>query len=297
MFDRAHFVPERLTPVVLGAVFHGEFAVNMATVDHYSNHSAKASSPPEIDRDMQRALYELTPAEDSYHWPNKALNVEWSRAFLLGYLHHHLLVDIVKYGVRHTFGDCPCDFFSEIPDNQKSASFAVNAPWWSIHDGQDAGTYLVIDLAVAQGWPNLKFSPFGCVPKAGADPLLEARLIHDLSYPKGKSPNSSSDRDKLPSILYIRVQVIARRIEVLRKRYPHQRVKMLKGDVKRAFRQIMLAAEISRWFCGKIPADKAAVVDIALPFGVTQTDAKTRSLRAQWRAPVEHLRGRLEIEK
>ncbi|GMF44438.1 unnamed protein product [Phytophthora fragariaefolia] len=30
---------------------------------------------------------------------------------------------------------------------------------------------------------------------------------------------------------------------------------------------------------------------------VTQTDAKTRSLRAQWRAPVEHLRVRLEVEK
>ncbi|EGZ22135.1 hypothetical protein PHYSODRAFT_329991 [Phytophthora sojae] len=103
----------------------------------------------------------------------------------------------------------------------------------------------------------------------GLDPQFEARLIHDLSHPKGRSTNAASDRSQLPTILYVHVRAIARRIEYLRKRYPNRRIMMVKGDVKSAFRQIMLAAEIVRWFCGKIPEDNAAVIDTALPFGWT----------------------------
>ncbi|EGZ18596.1 hypothetical protein PHYSODRAFT_332346 [Phytophthora sojae] len=76
--------------------------------------------------------------------------------------------------------------------------------------------------------------------------MLGPRLIHDLSHPKRRSTNAASDRSQLPTILYVHVRAIARRIEYLRKRYPNRRIMMLKGDVKSAFRQIMLAAEIDR---------------------------------------------------
>ncbi|EGZ08126.1 hypothetical protein PHYSODRAFT_526122, partial [Phytophthora sojae] len=241
-------------------------------------------SPAEIDRELQRAVSELTrrehlslvqlvriwrneTAEDSR--PHKALNVEWSAVLSRGYRHREVLLDTVRHGVRHRFRKCLDDFFSEVPENHKSARDAVNALRRSIRDGQDAGTYLVVDTDVSQRWPTVKFSPFGCVPKAGLDPRFEARLIHDLSHPKGRSTNAASDRSQLPTILYVHVRAIARRIEYLRKRYPNRRIMMLKGDVKSAFRQIMLAAEIVRGFGGKIPEDIAAVIDTALPFGWT----------------------------
>ncbi|KAG3213848.1 hypothetical protein PC129_g15231 [Phytophthora cactorum] len=113
-----------------------------------------------------------------------------------------------------------------------------NALLRSIREGQDSGTYLVLDADVADAWPELCISPFGCVPKADADSRFAARLIHDLSFPRGSFVNDASDPDDLPPLTYEHVGELALRIESTKSNKPRVRVKLKRGDVKIAFRHI-----------------------------------------------------------
>lgn len=67
-------------------------------------------------------------------------------------------------GVRHIFRQQPPNRRRSVK-NHKSALTPSNALRRSIREGQEAGTYLVLDRDVAQ-----RYSPFGCVPKADTDP-------------------------------------------------------------------------------------------------------------------------------
>ncbi|KAG3065002.1 hypothetical protein PC121_g11502 [Phytophthora cactorum] len=130
-----------------------------------------------------------------------------------------------------------------------------NALLRSIREGQDSGTYLVLDADVADAWPELCISPFGCVPKADADSRFAARLIHDLSFPRGSFVNDASDPDDLPPLTYEHVGELALRIESTKSNKPRVRVKLKRGDVKIAFRHIHghpRAGAQSRYWRGRI---------------------------------------------
>ncbi|KAE8896858.1 hypothetical protein PF003_g19369 [Phytophthora fragariae] len=140
-----------------------------------------------------------------------------------------------------------------------------------IREGQEAGTYLVLDRDVAQRWRELHYSPFGSVPKADTDPAHEARVIHDLSFPAGESVNDLSDPDKLPPLVYESIGAIARRIETLKQRSPATSVKLMRGDVKWAFKHVHGYSSVCVKFAGVLPEENAVAIDLALPFGWTRS--------------------------
>ncbi|KAJ0390223.1 hypothetical protein ATCC90586_010511 [Pythium insidiosum] len=148
------------------------------------------------------------------------------------------LLAAARHGVRHPFKPPPTSTSTTRHKNHESAHAMHNALVRSVRDGQLAGTYLVLDAEVAARFPQLRFSPFGCVAKRGADPDVAARLIHDLSFPRGASTNDWSDHEALPDLVFRTVDAIARRIVNLRSLHPHVQIKLMKGDVKSAFRNI-----------------------------------------------------------
>ncbi|KAG2766415.1 hypothetical protein PC129_g9953 [Phytophthora cactorum] len=178
---------------------------------------------------------------------------------------------LIVYGVAHNFSSPrPPDQFPA--PNHKSANKYGLALARSIAKGQADGTYLVLELPVAIRWKKLRFSPVGCVPKKGIDPAIESRLIHDLSHPGDSSTNACSTKIYLPALVYESVCRLACRIESLAKPNPRHRVKLLKGDVKGAFRLIPVASDLAVHFSGSYE-NNLAVIDLALPFGWTGSPA------------------------
>ncbi|TMW66593.1 hypothetical protein Poli38472_014569 [Pythium oligandrum] len=157
--------------------------------------------------------------------------------------------------------------------NHKSAGAMHNALVRSIREGQDTGTYLVLDFDAVSHWRGITPSPFGCVPKADADPSLEARVIHDLSFPRGASTNDASVQSDLPPLTYEHVRAIARRILCLKARDPRVEVLMMRGDVKSAFRHLFGHPSVIRRFAGVLQELRVLVLDLALPFGWTGSPA------------------------
>ncbi|OWZ11730.1 hypothetical protein PHMEG_00015208 [Phytophthora megakarya] len=125
--------------------------------------------------------------------PNRALNAGWTSVLLRDFQFHDLVVNIISSGVQHVFtihiGS------SNVPKNHNSARPVLNALRCSVRQGQYDGTYLVVDLDVARQWNILRFSPFGCVPKKAVDPRVEARRIHNLSFPTTSATNAMPNKD------------------------------------------------------------------------------------------------------
>ncbi|ETM44239.1 hypothetical protein L914_10506 [Phytophthora nicotianae] len=105
------------------------------------------------------------------------------------------------------------------------------------------------------------------------DPSVEVRLIqwswiiHDLSFPICDSSNDASDKVSFPNAHYTNVAVIARRIDECWELQPGVRVCIMKGDVKGAFRHLMLLSRSVRWMGGYIPDCHALVIDMSARFG------------------------------
>ncbi|KAE8970095.1 hypothetical protein PR001_g27307, partial [Phytophthora rubi] len=114
---------------------------------------------------------------------------------------------------------------------------------------------------------DVQCSPFGAVEKKGVDPQQEVRPIHDLSFPESTSTNDFFDATCAPDSNYISVAALARRIEWLATTNPSVGIRILKGDVKSAFRHLMLHAEHVRWMGATLPAEDALVIDLAATFG------------------------------
>ncbi|EGZ19607.1 hypothetical protein PHYSODRAFT_489443, partial [Phytophthora sojae] len=129
----------------------------------------------------------------------------------------------------------------------------LNSALRSIRKGQDTGRFLVVDTDILDWWDTVQCSPFGAVEKSDADPLIEVRLIHDLSFPKGASTNDLLDKSCLPEVEYTYVTVLAARIEFLAHAHPCCTIKLLKGDVKGAYRHLMTHALHVHRMAGLIP--------------------------------------------
>ncbi|OWY91988.1 hypothetical protein PHMEG_00039185, partial [Phytophthora megakarya] len=210
-----------------------------------------------------------TPASPT---PNKALNSKCFEWLLHGYDHLDQLISTATHGwVQHEFRVAGIPYNRPVP-NHKSASVMRNALIRSIRKGQRDGTYLVVSKAVAEYW-KLHYSPFGCVEKADADPDIEARVIHDLSSPAGSSTNAWSDQDDIPKLVYELVDVIARRIIELKIANPSLLIKLMKGDVNSAYKNLHVHEAVSAYFAGTIHDEDVVVIDLALPFGWTSSAA------------------------
>ncbi|OWY90400.1 hypothetical protein PHMEG_00041484 [Phytophthora megakarya] len=123
-------------------------------------------------------------------------------------------------------------------------------------------------------WPEPHIRPFGCGPKACVDPALDARVIHDLSFPIGASTNDMSDQTMIPDLSYTHVDAIARHILAIRRDQPGKTICLMKGDVKTAFRLVPVHHDTSTRFAGHIPELDLVVIDLCLPFGWTGSPAQ-----------------------
>ncbi|OWZ04331.1 hypothetical protein PHMEG_00023782 [Phytophthora megakarya] len=216
---------------------------------------------------IEEAVHLLRDESSQDTRPNKALNPQCLGHLLEGYPHLSVLQEIALHGIK------PNWFKSSQPRQSKSAinhrSFVrhLSAALKSIRDGQVQGKFLVVDADLLERWSSVHCSPFGAVEKSDVDPDTEVRVIHDLSFPAGFSTNDNLDKDCLPDINYEYVIVLAIRIEFLVKKFPNCIIRILKGDVKGAFRHLMTHAQHVRWMAGLIRERNALVIDLAAPFG------------------------------
>ncbi|OWZ21981.1 hypothetical protein PHMEG_0003378 [Phytophthora megakarya] len=106
--------------------------------------------------------------------PNKAFSPDHFVWLLHGMNYSHMCYrQSIRVGVQHPFRkdhDLPRRRF--VKRNHKSAT--------------------VMEIALLGSVENIQISPFECVPGAGVDRQMEARVIHDLSYPHGASINDQS---------------------------------------------------------------------------------------------------------
>lgn len=268
-------------------------ALDAALITRPNRSSTITPSPPantvfRLDHELQRSISQLVAARRlslpdvirlvrnetaSDTRPNKALKSTWIDVLLAHYPLRELMCRIVRYGVMHPFNALAGDGSSIPPPNHKSAAGAINALRRSVHEGQSKGTYLVVDSNIAETWDDLHYSPFGCVVKKNCDIQTEARVIHDLSFPTGLSTNAASSPHDIPPLTYCPIHTLASRIEEIFSMNPHASIKMKKGDVKSAFRNVPVNADIAKWFVGRVPEDNATVIDLSLPFGWTGSPA------------------------
>ncbi|ETP33162.1 hypothetical protein F442_18261 [Phytophthora nicotianae P10297] len=205
--------------------------------------------------------------------PQKGLVIGSFAWLLHGYEYVDQVIDSASRGVEHSFKPESETLRQREPvRNHKSVSLYKNALLRSIRDDQSKGTYLVVSRAAASRW-KLHYSPFGCVEKVDADPAIEARSVHDLSYPLGESTNSWSDQESIPELVYQLVDVNARRIIRLRAANSQTAIKLMKGDVNSAFRILHVHETVSLFFAGSIPEQDIVVIDLAVPFGWTGSPA------------------------
>ncbi|OWY92049.1 hypothetical protein PHMEG_00039102, partial [Phytophthora megakarya] len=208
-------------------------------------------------------LVELTRRD---YRPNKALCPRRLARLLQGYVHCDLVCSVASEGITPSW-NASIRKPSAYPKNHQSANRHLNALVGSVRSGQDGGQYLVLTEEALQYLPRVHFSPLGAVAKKDRDPRDEVRLIHDLSYPPGFSVNDASIKACFPPVEYRHVAAIARRIEVLSREKPGRAVYIMKGDVKAAFRHLMLSSAHVYHMGARIPQLQEVILDMSAPFG------------------------------
>ncbi|OWY98707.1 hypothetical protein PHMEG_00030465 [Phytophthora megakarya] len=104
-----------------------------------------------------------------------------------------------------------------------------------LRKGQDDNRYLILDLDLLPQLEGVTCSPFGAVPKGEEDLSIDARVIHDLSYPKGTSVNEQVQDEPTIIVTYDGAAVLARRILDVEHELPGS-ARMATGDVTGVFR-------------------------------------------------------------
>ncbi|OWZ12348.1 LOW QUALITY PROTEIN: hypothetical protein PHMEG_00014513 [Phytophthora megakarya] len=117
--------------------------------------------------------------------------------------------------------------------------------------------------------PEVVVSPFGVVDKAGDDPTVSGRTIHDLSYPPGTSVNDVTDQTTIEKPVYRHCDAIATDIMKVSDAFPDSEVDLMSGDVASAFRNISIHSDSVNWFAGTIEEDEALIIELTAPFGWT----------------------------
>jgi hypothetical protein len=197
--------------------------------------------------------------------PNKAINPDRLRLVLQGYPHLDLLIAIAEQGIDVSWHQGPTPRRPP-PKNHGSCRRYLRAVTRSIREGQDSGQYLVVDADILEQWPDVVCSPLGAVEKKDADPSEEVRTIHDLSYPRNESVNDAFIAESVPKVRYESVTIIARRIEYLANNGHAGRIRILKGDVKGAFRHLRTRADQVFRMAAYVKELRIVIIDMAAPF-------------------------------
>ncbi|KAG3128923.1 hypothetical protein PI124_g21273 [Phytophthora idaei] len=232
----------------------------------------------QLDRAAQTALTTLSTAHDftvqalvklvrgqtsSDYPPNKALCPLRLAALLHGYKHCQLVCSVASREIAPQWKSTAPPL-AAIPKNHQSANSNLNAVVKSVRKGQDARQYLVLVDTVTSHVVRVHVSPLGAVEKKDTDPRGDVRLIHALSSPGCPSVNYASDKEYFPAIKYRHMAAIARRIVYLAKLHPGQVIRILKGDVKMAFRHLMLESSTVSRMGARIPQLQALVLDCSI---------------------------------
>ncbi|KAG3112373.1 hypothetical protein PI124_g8406 [Phytophthora idaei] len=204
--------------------------------------------------------------------PNKALRVPQAHPAWGSYKHASQWEDIVRQGVIPEWRPgLPRQ--AEPPPNNASSRRALPALITNLRKGQDTNRYLVLDIDLLPQLEGVFCSPFGAVQK-GDKPITEdARIIHDLSFPKGESINDFTAPKVAVDICYDGAKDIATRIENVEGEFPG-RTRMMSGDVSGAFRDIPVHAEHADRFEGTIPELGVLIFDLCCPFGRPNSPAE-----------------------
>jgi hypothetical protein len=203
--------------------------------------------------------------------PNKALEVPNHMPCWESFQYRREWEGIVREGVRPRWID-PFVHNRARPANHGSALRALNSIVKNIRKGQDAGQYLVLDIDLLDQLDGITCSPFGAVPKGGADLSVDARVIHDLSFPHGTSVNDNTAITASVTITYDGALAIAERITHCATN-PTVCTKMSTGDVNGAFRHVPINADHVGRFSGTLIELGVVIIDLACPFGWTESPA------------------------
>lgn len=203
--------------------------------------------------------------------PNKALCIPSHLPFWNEFPYRRQWAAIVANGVRPVWSK---QFPRQRtpPDNHSSVTQALNSLIKNIRKDQDDVRYLVLDMDLLHQLDGITCSPFGAVKKGNGDIAIEARMIHDLSYPPGDSVNNYSTEKMDMEVTYDGARAIASRILDVATQHPGSQM-MMAGDVDGAFRNILIHADHVGRFAGVIRELGILIIDLACPFGSSESPA------------------------
>ncbi|OWZ13122.1 Cleavage induced protein [Phytophthora megakarya] len=209
-----------------------------------------------------RLLRGETPSDSR---PNKALKIPNSQSSWKRYRYKDRWHDIVYNGVKPRWSS---SFPKQdtVPPNHGSAKRALNTIVKNLRAGQDLNRYLILDIDLLPSLQGVTCSPFGAVQKGDLDLSIEARIIHDLSYPSGESVNDNTITGTDIVVSYDGAELLANRVLDVATSSPKLQ-RMMTGDVNGAFRNIPVCADSVGRFAGTIPELGIVVIDLCCPFG------------------------------
>ncbi|KAG6964206.1 hypothetical protein JG688_00007814, partial [Phytophthora aleatoria] len=139
-----------------------------------------------------------------------------------------------------------------------------------LRKGQDENRYIILDIELLPCLEGVPCSPFGSMQKGDADITVDARVIHDLSFPRGTSVNGQVQDDPALEVSYDGAAILARRILHEEEEFPGL-PRMSTGYVTGAFRNIPLAAEVVGRFAGTFLELGILIIGLSCPFRWTDS--------------------------
>ncbi|ETM54401.1 hypothetical protein L914_02259, partial [Phytophthora nicotianae] len=158
--------------------------------------------------------------------PNKALEEPVGVPNWEGYRYRSRWNQIILNGVTP---ESKSSFTEQVP-----AARALDVIIKHLRTGQDSNRYLILAIDLLPQLQGITCSPFGAVQKGEADLSVDARIIHDLSYPPGDSVNDNTVPESEVEVCYDGPDALANRILDVADLYPSLH-RMMTGDVNGAF--------------------------------------------------------------
>ena len=129
---------------------------------------------------------------------------------------------------------------------------------------------LIMDSEQVLAHPGVNPMPFAVAPKKNVDYTKDGRLIHDASFPKGKSLNDAVPSEKLDAKTDDVID-IARRVIDLYRTYPNTPIHGMVADVDSAFHNAPASESTSLLFSGQIPGSSLMSIALTAIFGYTDS--------------------------
>ncbi|ETI54879.1 hypothetical protein F443_02379 [Phytophthora nicotianae P1569] len=153
--------------------------------------------------------------------PNKALEKPVGVPNWEGYRYRSRWNQIILNGVTP---ESKSSFTEQVP-----AARALDVIIKHLRTGQDSNRYLILAIDLLPQLQGITCSPFGAVQKGEADLSVDARIIHDLSYPPGDSVNDNTVPESEVEVCYDGPDALANRILDVADLYPSLH-RMMTGD-------------------------------------------------------------------